>query len=272
MKKIAKKTVLILLAGIVAVACQDEPVTPTPTPGPEAETGMYTVNYGACDFQSHDTVLNDDESLNNLLDSLLAVITGNGQCFLFFRDPVAVTSGQDVADQVLLTTDDRQEVLEWCRELYLQKYNVKVNYNLADSGVYLGIATKYATLLPFPSNFTPIPLTDYLPGTWVLDTNVIITADDDLANNNYHRNYNFGYHYYEYLTFTGSEVYFSADSVTEAYTVINSMTVNFPHYGSENTQILQIGQDSMLVKGYHTSHAFSVSFEYNEYTFLFHRQ
>ena len=116
----------------------------------------------------------------------------------------------------------------------------------------------------------PVPLNEYLTGTWFLDTSVLATNWDI---NQYDLEYGYSYPYHEEMVFSDSDVYLSFPDTTATYSIIDYMTINIPLYGGENTQILQLGNDSMLVKGYIPERQFNyTALAWTDFIYLFHRQ
>ncbi len=155
-----KKTILIItlaaVLGLLAVACHDEPVNPSPS--------VRNVGYIACGDQ-HQVSVNGDESWHALLDSLFAAAESG--CKVTFWNPNAFGSKQ--ADTVTINTADRQQAYRWGEEMYDQGYIVSIVYD-ENTGTYRGTAIKCASNV---SNYTPIPLSEYLQGTWELDSSCV---------------------------------------------------------------------------------------------------
>ena len=152
MKKII--SIIIALVSILVVACHDDPVTPTPAPA------LRNVGYIACGTPQQAAV--DGDGWHALLDSLLTAAEGG--CRVTFWNPDAVSS--KAADTVTINTADRQQAYRWGEEMYDQGYVVSIIYD-ESTGTYHGTAVKST---PHPSDYTPIPLADYLPGTWEIDS------------------------------------------------------------------------------------------------------
>lgn len=155
MKRTVKTLALVAVLGLLAIGCHDDPVTPTPTPT------VRKVNYTACGEQQSATVTSDDE-WHTLLDRLFEAVDEG--CTVTFWNPDANSAKS--ADTVTISTADRQQAYRWGEEMYDQGYIVSIVYD-ENTGTYLGTAIK--SVFPI-SDYTPIPLVDYLPGTWVIDT------------------------------------------------------------------------------------------------------
>ena len=127
--------------------------------------------------------------------------------------------------------------------------------------------------------YIPIPLAEYLPGTWVIDGTVLAWWSHD----EWHwwfENCDGLYPYTDSLVFTSSEVYMSAHDTTTTYTIIDSTTIEMPILATvistyENSQIYQLDSNRMLIKGYYGRTHPYVLFSFEEWSslvYLFIRQ
>ena len=271
-----KKTTLIItlaaVLGLVAVSCHDEPVVPTPGPV------VRNVGYVACGNQ-HQTTVTGDDSWHSLLDTLFAAAEGG--CRVTFWNPDAMGSKQ--ADTVTISTADRREAYRWGEEMYDQGYIVSIVYD-ENTSTYRGTAVK--SVSP-PSDYTPIPLDDYLLGTRILDTSMLAYPDEANPNdiNLFHMMYGLEYPYHESLFFSDSTVYISAYDTTCAYTIMGSDEINIALYDTllsrfeaeygfrdfQYSKIYQLSYDCMVIKGYFPTHAFHYLAVLGE-AYVFHRQ
>ncbi|MBR6292659.1 MAG: hypothetical protein IKR33_07645 [Bacteroidales bacterium] len=155
MKHTVKFLALTAVLGLLAVGCHDDPVNPT------SSTSIRNVGYIACGEMHSATVTGDDE-WHALLDSFFEAVDGG--CAVTFWNPDAIRAKQ--ADTVTISTTDRQQAYRWGEEMYDRGYTVSIIYD-STAGVYNGTAIKSVAPLP---DYEPIPLANYLPGTWMLDT------------------------------------------------------------------------------------------------------
>lgn len=264
------KRVSIALVAIVAwlmVSCHDEPVVPAPT---TADATVHEAVYQTCGAEQQVTVIGN-YNWHKLLDSLLSSIVESDCQNVYLWCPDSIGSWR--TDFTSLKTTDRQKARCWCEDIYSQGYAVFVSYY---NDKYSCHATKYKP----KSNYTPMPLAEYLLGTWVLDTSVLasVTIRQYYApwvNTpfTYSFEYGYTYPYHEYMVFTESDIYLSFPDTTTTYSIIDSMTINIPFYGGENTLLFQLGNDSMLVKGYIPERQFNyTALDWTGFIYLFHRQ
>ena len=248
----------------------------------------YNVTYITC-RQRNDTTINDGESILRLMDSLLIFIT-DGNCDRFtFCKPTALTLGHSVIDALTIRTSDRQQAIQWGKELYDQDYVVAFWYMTIDSVFYYCHAEKSGTFPPVFTTITPVPLAEYLPGTWVLDGKKLVWPSIDNSDSDwYYRvhewHYEGGFEYAnpDTLVITGTELYSNCQSACN-YSIIDSLTIllNAPAYidlANQNglyTRVFQIDQDSMLLHMYCTCRPFSYIYTtefWGDFTYLFVRQ
>ena len=269
------KRVSIALVAIVAwlmMSCHDEPVVPAPT---TADATVHEAVYQTCGAEQQVTVIGN-YNWHKLLDSLLSSIVDSDcqNVHLWCPDSIGLWR----TDYTWIKTTDRQKARSWCEDIYSQGYDVWIRYY---NEKYTCSAAKYDP----KSNYTPMPLAEYLPGTWVLDTSVEAEIDDEtwITPFTYSFEYGYTYPYHEYMVFTESEVYLSYPDTTCTYSIIDSMSIsislynNFENtiYESDHTKIYQISEDRMLVKGYIPTTMFSFSdncVDWNQIIYLFHRQ
>ena len=157
MKRTVITIALAAVLAIVAVACHDDPVTPTPAPA------LRNVGYIACGTPQQAAV--DGDGWHALLDSLLTAAEGG--CRVTFWNPDAVSS--KAADTVTINTADRQQAYRWGEEMYDQGYVVSIIYD-ESTGTYHGTAVKSTGGLAWPpvvTEHTFYPFDEYLPGTWI---------------------------------------------------------------------------------------------------------
>ena len=265
--------VTMMIAALLMAACHDEPVVPAPT---QEDNTVHEVVYKTCGAEQQVTVIGN-YNWHKLLDSLLSIIVESDCHNVHLWCPDSI--GPLRTDYTWIKTTDRQKARSWCEDIYSQGYDVWTRYY---NGKYTCSAAKYDP----KSNYTPMPLAEYLPGTWVLDTCVKAEIIFDTWMNTpftYYFEYGYSHPYHEYMVFSESEVYLSYPDTTCTYSIIDSMSIsisfyeNFenPYYLSDHTQIYQIGNDSMLVKGYIPTIMFSFSdncVDWGDIIYLFHRQ
>lgn len=268
----------IVAAALLLAACHDEPLPPNPEPEP---TGLKVTYFTSCDSQHHDTIVNDEEGLHGLVDSLLVLIAENDCHNFSFKDPITSTLGDNTVDHVSIKTTDRQQACRWGEEMYSQQYVVAFHY-YEDSVGYFGIAEKRGIIPNVFTTTTPVPLAEYLPGTWVMDgTKVASPAnsyDEDWIYTTHEWSFEGGYAYNnpDTLIFTDTELQTNCMEAC-GYSVIDSLTIliGLPYYVDNNyyTRIFQINQDSMLVNMYCTCHQFTyTTLFWGSWIFLFTRQ
>lgn len=278
-----KRTAFVFMAtaALLLAACHDEPVSPDDTipdtiPNAISDTIVRDVIYKFCGQEQQITVTGGD-NWHVLLDSFFTLLTDCGECDrLNLWSPETV--GVREIDYDCLSTSDRQQAFNWCDDKFNQHYAVAVIYGCS-TGKFNCLASKYDT--PPASDYTAIPLAEYLPGTWVIDGNVraVIIHNSypwEVENPPFMYDFEYGYQYpyHDSVVFEGSDVFFSAYDTTCTYNILDSVTIRIYYY-SCNSQIHQIGHDSMLFTVYQPRHVFTYEDncdDWRNFTYLFHRQ
>lgn len=153
MKNIVRTLAIVATIALLSTACKDDTVTSSP------DVTVRNVGYIACGEQHSSTATGDDE-WHALLDQLFSAAEGG--CRVTFWNPDALGAKQ--ADTVTISTADRETAYRWGEEMYNQGYTVSIIFD-STTHVYNGTAIILTT-----TGYTPIPLSEYLPGTWVIDS------------------------------------------------------------------------------------------------------
>ena len=199
MKRIA--ILFVAVAAMLMASCHDEPVAP------EQDNTVYEVTYKACGPEQQVTIVGS-YNWHKLLDSLLSIIAESDCQNVHLWCPDSI--GQLQIDDTWIKTTDRQKARCWCEDKYSQGYDVWIRYYNEKYGCS---AAKYDP----KSNFIPMPLAEYLPGTWVLDTSVKAEVfDDTWMNAPFSYYFEYGYYlllvvklfYYYLVSFFNYFVYF----------------------------------------------------------------
>ena len=126
--------VLFTLLGLLAFAgCQkDNMVAPNATVSLETTIGYYAAGeYGQA-------VLTDDASWDLFLDRMFALAKEGYEVTII---PVSGQNGYATKDVVTYTTDDENDAKQWAKEMAMQGYSVKLEYN-PDNGIWTCTAIK----------------------------------------------------------------------------------------------------------------------------------
>lgn len=134
--------------------------------------------------------------------------------------------------------------------------------------------------------YIPIPLAEYLPGTWVIDGTVLASfvESDEYPEGHWYYEYGYDYEYNDSLVFTDSTVYTTVmGGSIGPYVILDSNTIQMqlPLYQewwmyefSERSIIYQLDSNRMLIHGYLPNHSFLgyIQESLDAFTYLFTRQ
>ncbi len=154
------KTIVVVAAVLLAAGCNKETL---PTPQPADQTRH--VGYVKCGEPGNATVTGE-EAWHALLDTLFdATLEG---CAITLWD-ADLAGAQQAKETVTYSTASRDSAYAWGERMYNQGYAVSVIYDPL-TGQYNCSAVRTS---PLPSGYTPIPLEQYLPGRWIIDSTTI---------------------------------------------------------------------------------------------------
>ena len=267
-----KQISTVLVVALLAVGCNRED-----TPGTAPSGTVRNVSYIACGERNQETVTGD-AGWNTLMNRLFDAVDDG--CKVTFWNPDSVGSGQQTADESTYRTSLRDSAFAWSKRMYDQGFTVSASGDPVEH-VYIGYAVKTSPMPP--SDYTPLPLEQYLPGTWVLDGTVLASHYYGYWELEYDST-NF-YDYNDTLIFTDTTVYTSVMGGSIGPYIIldtNTIQMQLPLYQewwmyefSQRSIIFQLDENRMLIHGYLPNSSF-FAFIYQEdlddFTFLFIRQ
>ncbi len=175
---------LLAAMAVLAVGCTRENVAPEPQPSPT----VRNVSYVKCGEPGRATVTGD-AAWHALLDTLFDAVDDG--CEVSFFD--ATRGEQMTKETVSYRTASRDSAYAWGERMYDSGYVVSVIFDPEDH-IYVCSAIKTA---PMPQDYTPIPLEQYLPGRWVIDSTVICVFWDGHYDSTQHWIFYDGVCYYD---------------------------------------------------------------------------
>ena len=276
MKRNVISTVILAVAALLAVGCTHENVAPEPQP----TVTTRNVSYLKCGESGHATVTGD-EAWHALLDTLFDAVDEG--CVVSFWEAADGGAGQPTKESVTYRTASRDSAYAWGERMYDQGYTVSVIFD-PDSGQYVCSAAKITPVIT--TTFEPIPLSEYLPGTWVIDGTVLAwyPYGEEHPDGNWWFDYGYNYSYNDSLVFTDSTVYTTVMGGSWGpYIILDSNTIQMqlPLYQvwymyefSSRSIIYQLDENRMLIHGYLPNQSFLGYLEQSldDFTYLFVRQ